>query len=171
MRFGTRKVIPQQSLLSDTKRVLPTAVETEGYHTRGSVISAGSGYPPPPPLSTTRATATAFFCTKFRQRVISRGVWSARNPDLAPSDFFLFRQLKDTVLKDPPSNVEELERIWGTNPSSFPQDVSPNVLHMFTNPLHRFKACKRRFQPLSFYIFSYLPFTTVYAGFTINVTT
>lgn len=44
----------------------------------------------------------------FGERVISRGLWPARSPDLSPPDYFLWGFLKDRVYSNAPRTLNEL---------------------------------------------------------------
>jgi hypothetical protein len=49
--------------------------------------------------------------TQFADRWLGRGgpvSWPARSPDLNPMDFFIWGHLKETVYKDPPTDIEDL---------------------------------------------------------------
>jgi hypothetical protein len=51
----------------------------------------------------------------FGERVISRGLWPARSPDLSPPDYFLWGFLKDKVYSNAPKTLNELrENITAT---------------------------------------------------------
>jgi hypothetical protein len=43
----------------------------------------------------------------FGDRIISRGLWPARSPDLSPCDFYLWGNLKQKVYKTNPHTIEE----------------------------------------------------------------
>jgi hypothetical protein len=45
----------------------------------------------------------------FGDRVIRRGLWQARSPDLNPYDFYLWGNLKDKVYRTNPDTEEELK--------------------------------------------------------------
>ena len=103
------------------------------------------------PTPHTSGMVTDLIRTKFGERVISRGVWPARSPDLAPPDFYLFGHLKHNVYKDHPSNLDELEGRIRHHLNQISWDTLSAV---FKNLVRRIKACKRakgcHFQHLSF---------------------
>jgi hypothetical protein len=43
----------------------------------------------------------------FEDRLISRGLWPARSPDLNPCYFYLWRNLKDKVYSNNPHTLDE----------------------------------------------------------------
>lgn len=45
----------------------------------------------------------------FPERLISRGLWPARSPDLTPLDFFLFGHLKNKIYRNRLHNIQELQ--------------------------------------------------------------
>ena len=45
----------------------------------------------------------------FRHRVISKGLWPPRSPDLTPSDYFLWVYLKGRVYQNKPRNTDALK--------------------------------------------------------------
>jgi hypothetical protein len=67
----------------------------------------------------------------FENRLISRGLWPARSPDLNPCDFYLWGNLKDKVYSNNPHTLVELkqsihERISSVRVSE-PKLVSNNI--------------------------------------------
>src|SRR5258705_12014311 len=48
-------------------------------------------------------------CTRFPDRVVSKGRWPPRSPDLSPPDFFLWGMLKGTVYGNKPRTLAALE--------------------------------------------------------------
>jgi inhibitor of nuclear factor kappa-B kinase subunit alpha len=57
----------------------------------------------------------------FRDRIISRGLWPARSPDLNPCDFYLWGNLKQKVYKTNPHTIEELKENIRNEVSQFHQ--------------------------------------------------
>lgn len=56
------------------------------------------------------AVATLQYLREFYDdRLISRGVWPARSPDLTPLDFYIFGRIKNNIFKNRPHTLEELE--------------------------------------------------------------
>ena len=45
----------------------------------------------------------------FGDRVISRGLWPPRSPDLTPPDFYLWGKLKGSVYGNNPRTMDELK--------------------------------------------------------------
>ena len=45
----------------------------------------------------------------FDDRIISRGLWPPRSPDLTPPDFYLWGKLKNSVYENNPRTTEELK--------------------------------------------------------------
>ncbi len=45
----------------------------------------------------------------FEDRIISKGTWPARSPDLTPPYFFLWAYLKNSVYLNEPTTVDELK--------------------------------------------------------------
>jgi hypothetical protein len=46
----------------------------------------------------------------FEDRLISRGLWPAKSPDLNPCDFYLWENLKDKVYSSNPHTLVELKQ-------------------------------------------------------------
>jgi hypothetical protein len=46
----------------------------------------------------------------FENRLISRGLWPARSPDLNPFDFYLWGNLKDKIYSNDPHILDELKQ-------------------------------------------------------------
>ena len=88
----------------------------------------------------TSGIAQQFLETKFCERLISKGIWPARSPDIAPPDFYLFGYLKGKVYKDAPQDLEELENRIRYHLSRIPQATMTAV---FQNLIKRITACKR----------------------------
>jgi len=60
----------------------------------------------------------------FDDRVISKGLWSPRSPDLTPPDYFLWGYLKGTVYQNKPRTIDTLK----ANITEEIQAVSADVL-------------------------------------------
>ena len=86
----------------------------------------------------TSGIAQKFLETKFCERLISKGIWPARSPDIAPPDFYLFGYLKGKVYKDAPQDLEELENRIRYHLSRIPQATMTAV---FQNLIKRITAC------------------------------
>jgi hypothetical protein len=74
----------------------------------------------------------------FPGRIISKGLWPPRSPDLTPPDIFLWGHLKGRVYMNRPRTLEDLqENIQGDI-----QAVSPQVLFAtFRNMQRRIQLC------------------------------
>jgi hypothetical protein len=70
----------------------------------------------------------------FGERIISRGRWPSRSPDLTPLDFFLFGHLKNKVFTRNLHTVEELQAAI----TEEIQNITPQML------LNVFDSLKRR---------------------------
>jgi hypothetical protein len=59
----------------------------------------------------------------FGDRVISRGIWPPRSPDLTPPDYFLWGHLKAQVYANKPRTIEALK----ANIREAIQEVTPDI--------------------------------------------
>src|SRR5258705_10062310 len=59
--------------------------------------------------SHTSKTSMALIESFFPDRVVSKGRWPPRSPDLSPPDFFLWGMLKGTVYGNKPRTLAALE--------------------------------------------------------------
>ncbi|KAG2464466.1 CTBL1 protein, partial [Polypterus senegalus] len=57
----------------------------------------------------TSARSLAEMESSFSNRVISKGLWPPRSPDMTPPDFFLWGMLKGKVYRNKPRTVEDLK--------------------------------------------------------------
>jgi transposase len=74
----------------------------------------------------------------FGDRVITRGLWPARSPDLSPPDFFLWGYLKGKVYENNPTTLAALRQNIETTVSS----ISANLLNAVMQSLaHRMTVC------------------------------
>lgn len=74
----------------------------------------------------------------FPHRVISRGVWPARSPDLTPLDFSIFGMLKNEVYKTRINNLNDLMNTIAIKCN----EITPNVLqNIFNNMKRRIALC------------------------------
>jgi hypothetical protein len=69
----------------------------------------------------------------FGERVITRGLWPARSPDLSPPDYFLWGYLKDRVYNDHPRTLNELR----VNIAAAINAISPELLNNAVSSLLR----------------------------------
>jgi hypothetical protein len=61
----------------------------------------------------------------FEDRIIAKGLWPPRSPDLTPPDFFLWGILKDRVCGNRPRTLQDLRN----NIESEIQAITPETLH------------------------------------------
>ena len=74
----------------------------------------------------------------FRDRVISRGLWPPRSPDLTPPDFYLWGKLKGSVYADNPRTTDELKQ----KITSVIQNIQLDELErVFQNTQRRARLC------------------------------
>jgi hypothetical protein len=74
---------------------------TEEEETHGYVMQDGA-------TAHTVTYSTHVLNEVFENRLISRGLWPARSPDLNPCDFYLWGNLKDNVYSNNPHTLVEL---------------------------------------------------------------
>ena len=76
--------------------------------------------------------------SSFGDRVISKGLWPPRSPDLTPPDCFLWGYLKATVYQNKPRTVDALK----ANLTEEIQAVTADVLaRTFQNMARRVQSC------------------------------
>jgi hypothetical protein len=74
----------------------------------------------------------------FGERVISKGLWPARSPDLTPPDFFLWGHLKDRVFSNNPCTIQDLKE----NIVAEVGRISPDILNLVCRSVaDRAKLC------------------------------
>lgn len=74
----------------------------------------------------------------FANRIISRGIWPARSPDLTPLDYYLWGALKSRVYENNPHNLGELK----TAITQCIQQITPDILQeVFNNMQRRVQKC------------------------------
>ena len=74
----------------------------------------------------------------FGDRVISKGLWPPRSPDLKPPDYFLWGYLKGRVYQNKPRNIDALK----ANITEEIQAVTADVLERtFQNMARRVQSC------------------------------
>ena len=74
----------------------------------------------------------------FGHRVISKGLWPPRSPDLTPPDYFLWGYLKGRVCRNKPRTIDALK----ANIAEEIQAVTTEVLaRTFQNMARRFQSC------------------------------
>lgn len=85
------------------------------------------------------AHETIEYLQKFYQnRLISRGIWPPRSPDLTPPDFFLFGHLKNTVYKNRLYTIEQLQATI----TDAIENITPDMLiNVFENLKRRINIC------------------------------
>lgn len=69
----------------------------------------------------------------YDDRVISRGLWPARSPDLTPLDFYLFGRIKNNIFKNRLHTLEELEAA-----------IQQEIQSITPNELERVFDCMKR---------------------------
>ena len=88
----------------------------------------------------TSARTTDLMQEHFGERLISKGVWPARSPDIAPPDFYLFGYLKHKVYGEQPQTLDELEDCIRRHVHQIPRATLRAV---FQNMHRRVIACKK----------------------------
>ena len=83
--------------------------------------------------------ALEFLRSHFGDRVIFKGIWPARSPDLAPPDFYLCGDLKQKSYWNFPQSQDELEEAIGYQLAQVSADTLQAV---FQNLVKRVRACK-----------------------------
>ncbi len=74
----------------------------------------------------------------FEDRIISKGMWPARSPNLTPPDFFLWAYLKNSVYFNKPTTVDELK----TEIEAQIHNIDENTCkHVFQNMIRRLDEC------------------------------
>ncbi len=75
----------------------------------------------------------------FEDRIISKGTWLARSPDLTPLDFFLWAYLKNSEYLNKPTTVDKLQ----TEIEAQIHNIDKNTCkHVFQNMIRRLDACQ-----------------------------
>lgn len=75
----------------------------------------------------------------FDERLISKGIWPPRSPDLSPPDFFLWGHLKNRVFRAPVHNLEDLKSRITEEINA----ISPSQLNnVFKSLMKRVALCK-----------------------------
>jgi len=62
-----------------------------------------------------------FLSDVFDDRIISKGIWPPRSPDLSPPDFYVWGAAKANVYKDRPQSIQDLRMAITNYVSSIPQ--------------------------------------------------
>nr|XP_022910373.1 histone-lysine N-methyltransferase SETMAR-like [Onthophagus taurus] len=86
----------------------------------------------------TARTTERFLQEFYDDRVIGRGCWPPRSPDLTPLDFFLFGHLKNSIYKNRLHTLEELEDAIRQNVQ---QITGKQLVHVFDNMKRRITLC------------------------------
>jgi len=90
------------------------------------------------PTSHTSHASMAEIQSFFSDRVISKGFWPPRSPDLTPADYFLWGYLKERVYQNKPRTTDALK----ANITEEIQAVTAGVLaRTFQNMAHRVQSC------------------------------
>jgi len=88
--------------------------------------------------SHTSHASTAEIQSFFGDRIISKGLWPLRSPDLTPSDCFLWGYLKGRVYRNKPRTMDALK----ANITEEIQAVTADVLaRTFQNMARRVQSC------------------------------
>jgi hypothetical protein len=86
----------------------------------------------------TAATSLNYLEGIFANRIISRGIWPARSPDLTPPDYYLWGALKGKVYENNPQTVNDLKAEIVTQI----QQISPAIIRkVFENMKRRVNTC------------------------------
>jgi len=90
------------------------------------------------PTSHTSHASIAEIQSFSGDRVISKGLWPQRSPDLTPPDYFLWGYLKGTVYQNKPRTIDALK----ANITEGIQAVTADVLaRTFQNMARRVQSC------------------------------
>ena len=90
------------------------------------------------PTSHTSHASIAEIQSFSGDRVISKGLWPQRSPDLTPPDYFLWGYLKGTVYQNKPRTIDALK----ANITEGIQAVTADVLaRNFQNMARRVQSC------------------------------
>lgn len=74
----------------------------------------------------------------FGERIISKGIWPSRSPDLTPPDYYLWGKLKDSVYMNNPHTIQELQVNITENIANITQN---ELMGVFQNMHRRVNAC------------------------------
>ncbi|PSN46547.1 hypothetical protein C0J52_19601, partial [Blattella germanica] len=74
----------------------------------------------------------------FEDRIVSRGLWSPRSPDINPCDFYLWGKLKSVVYANNPHTLDELKENIRQEIRNISRD---ELLKVSANVLKRCEAC------------------------------
>jgi hypothetical protein len=86
----------------------------------------------------TAEASLSFLESIFANRIISRGIWPARSPDLTPLDYYLWGTLKAKVYENNPHTLDELKASIIANINQISQ---PNLQKVFQNMKKRIQTC------------------------------
>jgi hypothetical protein len=88
----------------------------------------------------TADSTTTFLQEIFAKRIVGRGVWPPRSPDLIPIDFFVLVFLKERVYSNNSRSLGELKH----NVEQSVANTDPETLgNVARNTLERVDACLR----------------------------
>ena len=92
------------------------------------------------PAHTANATLN-FLEEKFPGRVVSKGLWPPRSPDLTPCDFFFWGALKSHIHFHKPATIDQLKDVV----SEFLTSITETTLNLvFQNLDKRFHLCHEK---------------------------
>ena len=74
----------------------------------------------------------------FEDRIISKDLWPPRSPDLSPPDFYLWGSAKNSVFKENPKTLEDLQTAIRNHITSIQPQTLQNV---FRNMCRRVDVC------------------------------
>src|SRR5258705_6182455 len=106
----------------------------------------------------TSKTSMALIESFFPDRVVSKGRWPPRSPDLSPPDFFLWGMLKSTVYGNKPRTLAALE---GNIRRESPWLVPVHCTFQHGASHSSMSACRLRPLPALHLITSFIPWTKV----------
>lgn len=90
------------------------------------------------PAHTARKTIE-FLTDFFGERLVGRGLWPARSPEMTPPDCFLWGYLKNSIYETSPASIDELkERIT----AQIAQIDRKMLKRVFVNLVKRIRLCK-----------------------------
>ena len=74
----------------------------------------------------------------FGRRLISKGLWPPRSPDLSPPDFYLWGAMKGSVYRNRPKTLGDLQK----SIDDYVRSIPPNTLQrVFDNMMRRVDLC------------------------------
>jgi len=71
----------------------------------------------------------------FSDRVISKGIWPPRSPELTPPDYFLWGYLKGTVYQNKPGTIDALKANITEEIQAVTEDVLARTFQNMARPV------------------------------------